>query len=70
VVGIIYVLVQVVVLMGVGGSGGEVGRPYAEQSRALRSFASMPDCAKGLAAMKPETAPVGTTFVCVPVENR
>lgn len=71
----IYVLVHVVVMLGVGGSGGNVDKAYTEQSRPVQQFVTQSGCEKAQAALT--SSPIDTTprgmgdmFVCVPVGKR
>ena len=71
----IYVLVHVVVMLGVGGSGGNVDKAYTEQSRPVQQFTTQSACEKAQAALTSSptytTIPgLGAQFVCVPVEKR
>jgi len=61
----IFVLVQVVVLIGVGGSGGEKGKFYAEQSHVLLAYDSQGECQTQAELMNTKKS-AGHLFVCVP----
>ena len=71
----IYVLIHVVVMLGAGGGGGDIGRAYTEQTKVVQQFTTQSACEKAQAALTSSptytTIPgLGAQFVCVPVEKR
>lgn len=65
----IYVLVQVAVLMGVGGSGGDIGKLYADQGRVVNAYPSQESCERAKAAVE-NPSRSGSAFVCVEMQGK